>query len=132
MGLAELEQHLRKTASLPLVSGCSETLKEWGPHPGGLSDLAGLNPPIHMVVGDFSPWLTPDLSAWSYRMDRVPRTTLHALRPRIRSWRGKRGLIWMLGFEPSRTARLLEDIVSEVGSSHHPVRERLVIVTSEN
>ena len=38
----------------------------------------------------------------------------------------------MLGFEPSRTARLLEDILSEIGSSHHPVRERLVIVTSEN
>ena len=83
VGLSEVQQHLSGAGTMPFDPEGSGMLREWGPHPGGLSALADLHPPIHVIVGDFSPWLTPDASAWSYRLERLPRTTLHALRPQV-------------------------------------------------
>ena len=101
---------------------------DWGPPTGGLSRLHSLDPPIHTIVGDFSPWLTPDSPFLSFRLTKEAWTSLHALRPQLESWLGIRALVWLLHVDVDRARTVLSQICKDLENSTHPICEHVAVV----
>ena len=116
-----LTQRREKMNGIPLWG-------DWGPPTGGLFRLHSLHPPIHTIVGDFSPWLTPDSPFLSFRLTKEAWTSLHALRPQLESWLGIRALVWLLHVDVDQARTVLSQICRDLENSTHPICEHIAVV----